>query len=88
VRIRLIKKLAEMIDGIDLTGRNAGDLLDLTKLEARILLAEGWAVREPGRGNPRQYVSRTPHPSTRLPALAADRPSPTNVAKPELDDTE
>jgi hypothetical protein len=81
VRIRLIKKLAEMIDGIDLRAHKAGDVLDLTRSEARLLLAEGWAVREGGTGNRRQYVSGASHASSSLPPLAADRPGSKKVAK-------
>jgi hypothetical protein len=44
MRVRLIKKFAEKIDGVDLTDRSVGDLLNLKPSEARLLLAEQWAV--------------------------------------------
>ena len=43
VQVRLTKKLAEAIDGIDLSDRRVGDVVDLPTHDAQILLAEGWA---------------------------------------------
>ena len=70
MRVRLVKKLAEMIDGIDLKYRQVGDLLDVSPHEARLLFAEQWAV--PAQQRRRQYGSGTLH--TR--AVAAERPRP------------
>jgi len=44
--VRLTRKYAERIDGIDLRGRQPGDLLDLSPAEARLLIAEQWAILE------------------------------------------
>ena len=44
--LRLTRKLAEVIDGVDLTGRSVGDILKLPASEARLLIAEGWAVED------------------------------------------
>ena len=44
VRLRLIRKLAEMIDGVDLSRKAVGDTVSLGLREAQLLLAEGWAV--------------------------------------------
>jgi hypothetical protein len=44
MRVRLIKKFADIIDGVDLRGRSVGDLLNLKPREAKLLLAEQWAV--------------------------------------------
>jgi len=44
VRLRLTRKLANLINGIDLTGLEPGDEFDLPSREALLLLAEGWAV--------------------------------------------
>jgi len=68
MRLRLIKKFAERIDGIDLSPYTTGDTLDLEGADARLLLAEGWAIPE-RRVERRQYVS-----------LASDRGSPASVA--------
>jgi hypothetical protein len=46
MKVRLTKKHAECIDGVDLRGHEPGDLLDLPVKSARLLLAEEWAVRE------------------------------------------
>ena len=48
VKVRLTRKFAEMIDGIDLSGVRAGDVLELTEEEARLLIAEGWALAVDG----------------------------------------
>ena len=44
MRVRLIKKFAEKIDGVDLSGLTVGDLLNLQPREANLLIAEQWAV--------------------------------------------
>jgi hypothetical protein len=46
MKVRLTRKHAERIDGIDLHGREPGDLLDLSPEDARIIVAEEWAVPE------------------------------------------
>ena len=43
MRVRLIKKLAPVINGIDLTARNVGDVFDCSDFEARMLVSEHWA---------------------------------------------
>jgi hypothetical protein len=63
MRVRLTRKLAEMIDGIDLSGHNEGDLLNLPEPQGRLLVAEQWGFEERrfvDRGeNPRHSVSRS-----------------------------
>jgi hypothetical protein len=44
MRIQLIRKLAKSIDGVDLSGYEAGDVLDLSVRDAQLLIAEEWAV--------------------------------------------
>jgi hypothetical protein len=39
----LTRKLAKMIDGIDLAGHDVGDRLPLNPHDAQLLIAEGWA---------------------------------------------
>lgn len=46
MKVRLTRKHAERIDGIDLRGREPGDLFDLPLKEAWIIVAEGWAIPE------------------------------------------
>ena len=43
LRILLIRKLANYIDGIDLMPFSVGDVLDMPLYEASLLMAEGWA---------------------------------------------
>jgi hypothetical protein len=43
VRVRLTRKFAQIINGIDLTRARAGEELELTDHEAYLLIAEGWA---------------------------------------------
>jgi hypothetical protein len=42
-RVRLTRKLAERIDGVDLSERRVGEVIDVSPGEARLLLAEQWA---------------------------------------------
>lgn len=42
--VRLTRKYAEAIDGVDLSRNQVGDLLDLPVRDARMLIAEGWAA--------------------------------------------
>lgn len=41
--VRLTRKLAAVVDGIDLSRCQVGDVIELTDHEARLLIAEGWA---------------------------------------------
>jgi hypothetical protein len=43
VLIRLTKKLADWIDGIDLRRRRVGEVFIAPATMARLLIAEGWA---------------------------------------------
>ena len=49
VDLRLTRKLADVIDGVDITGRAVGDVFKLPGSEARLLIAEGWAVENTKR---------------------------------------
>ena len=44
MRVRVVRKLADWVDGIDLSHCTAGDLIDLADRQARIMIAERWAV--------------------------------------------
>jgi hypothetical protein len=48
--IRLTRKLAAFLDGIDVSDRRVGDVFDLPTLDAHLLIAEGWAERYVPRG--------------------------------------
>jgi hypothetical protein len=43
-RVQLVRKLADVIDGVDLSGYSVGDTIALSPNEARLLIAEHWAV--------------------------------------------
>jgi hypothetical protein len=42
--VRLTRKLAERLNGVDLSRARAGEEIELFRHEADILIAEGWAV--------------------------------------------
>lgn len=46
VLVRLTRKHAEIINGIDLSGYIVGDRLRVSPREAALLIAEGWALPE------------------------------------------
>lgn len=60
MRIRLTRKLAEQIDGVNLEGACVGDVLDLDEREARLLIAEEWATDQERRRMPthQKHVER------------------------------
>jgi hypothetical protein len=45
--VRLMRKLAPVLNGVDLSKFQVGDVLDLSKPMAWMLVAEGWAEFEP-----------------------------------------
>ena len=51
MKVVLTRKLADCVDGIDITAYRVGDVLDLPAVEAHTLMAEAWAMpdrrREP-----------------------------------------
>ena len=46
MKVRLTRKLAPFVDGIDLSGHEVGDVFDLPPEDARLVIAEDWAVPE------------------------------------------
>ena len=43
--VRLIRKYADIIDGVSLQSVEVGDRLELPRRDAEVLVAEGWAER-------------------------------------------
>jgi hypothetical protein len=43
--VRLRQKLADSMDGVDVSRTRTGDLLELSESDAALLIAEGWAER-------------------------------------------
>jgi hypothetical protein len=46
MRVRLNRKLADLIDEVDLSRHEVGDVIELPSRQGHILIAEGWAVAE------------------------------------------
>jgi hypothetical protein len=44
MRIRLTRKLSQSLNGVDLSRQRVGDVIDLPRHDAELLLAEGWAL--------------------------------------------
>ncbi|HXD19754.1 MAG TPA: hypothetical protein VN654_22220 [Vicinamibacterales bacterium] len=59
MRVRLTRKLAQRLDGVDLRSFHVGDILNLPQTDARLLLAEGWAVPERRMADRFNRVERT-----------------------------
>lgn len=57
MRVRLTRKLAQEIDGIDLSSHDVGDVVDLPAPKARLLIAEKWAVPERRQAGPLRVVA-------------------------------
>ena len=43
MRVKLIRKFADVLNGIDLTEMRVGDVVDLKPQQAAMLVMEGWA---------------------------------------------
>lgn len=68
MRVRLTRKLAGHINGVDLRAHNPGDVFDISPEEGGLLIAEGWAIAErrfADRGeSARRYGSAAPQAET------------------------
>ena len=58
MKIRLTRKFADVLNGVDLSHAHAGEEIELPKRDAQMLIAEGWAApastandEEPRRGH-------------------------------------
>jgi hypothetical protein len=52
MKVRLTSKLADTLDGVDVSGYDVGQVIDLPTLQAKLLIAENWAVPERRFGEP------------------------------------
>ena len=52
MRIRLTRKLADCLDGVDVSHYAVGEVLNLPRREAELLVAEKWAVLSAGVAGP------------------------------------
>jgi hypothetical protein len=64
MKIRLTRKFADLINGIDLSKAHTGETLDLSPRDAEMLLAEGWAEYA-GAAKPRETAHEVPLPKKR-----------------------
>ena len=60
--VRLTRKYAEMIDGVNLSDAHVGDRLELSQHDAAMLIAEGWAEHSPRR---RTHTAQRAHAADR-----------------------
>jgi hypothetical protein len=51
--IRLLKKFAESLDGVDLSGYHVGQVFELSWRSACLVIAEGWGELVERRKTPR-----------------------------------
>ncbi len=57
MRVRLIRKLADEIDGVHLVNHEVNDVIDLPDRKARLLVLEGWAVEDRRAPGPLRIVA-------------------------------
>jgi hypothetical protein len=74
VRVWLSRKLAEFINGIDLSGRKVGDVLELSKREAWLLLEDGYAEVDRRLMKDRRRAPRKEGPDRRRQRPALQQP--------------
>ena len=60
VVVRLTRKFADAIDGINLAQAHVGDRLALPQHDADVLIAEGWAERAQVADRPRKKSTKKP----------------------------
>ncbi|HXD20607.1 MAG TPA: hypothetical protein VN654_26505 [Vicinamibacterales bacterium] len=44
MRVRIVRKLADRVDGIDLTHYGVGQVIELPETDGRLIVAEEWGV--------------------------------------------
>jgi hypothetical protein len=59
IRVQLIRKLADRLDGVDVTPYAVGQAIDLSAHAAAVLISEGWA-RPVQAASPLDAVSASP----------------------------
>jgi hypothetical protein len=69
MRVRLVRKLANCLDGIDISHVEVGDVIDLPDSDGILLIAEGWAVPQTRRAWRREVRA---HSEMQPRVLAAD----------------
>jgi hypothetical protein len=72
VRVWLSRKLAQVINGVDLTGKKVGDVLELSAHDAWLLVADGYAAIDRRVLGDRRASSRPLGPRDRRGRLLVD----------------
>jgi hypothetical protein len=44
MKVVLVRKLADVMDGVDVSGYRCGDVVDLPARDAQLLIVESWAI--------------------------------------------
>jgi len=60
VFVRLTRKLANTLDGVDVSRASVGDVLNVSDEQGVALIAEGWAETASGLGAEPPVVDRNP----------------------------
>jgi hypothetical protein len=80
MRVCLTRKLAQMIDGVDLSNCEVGDVIDLPVRKANLLVAEEWAIPDQRRivrawASSRERSVAADRAPMRRPRTSVQRPS-------------
>jgi hypothetical protein len=73
MRVRLTRKLADAIDGVDLRGHEVDEVFDVSTRDARLLMAEDWAIAERRSADLPHKTERRASSHGAVRDLAADR---------------
>ena len=73
MRVRLVRKLADAIDGVDLRGHQIDEVFDVSTRDARLLMAEEWAIAERRSADLPHRVERRSSSQNVVSERAADR---------------
>lgn len=73
MRVRLVRKLADRIDGVDLRGHEVDEVFDVSQRDARLLMAEEWAIAERRSADLPHRVERRSSSHNDVRQQAADR---------------
>ena len=59
LKVRITRKFAEFIDGVDLSTKRVGDVIEVPVRDAKLLIAENWAVNV-SKGEPLRIEAADP----------------------------
>jgi hypothetical protein len=58
MKVRLTRKLADSIDGVDLSRKRVGRIINVGRHDAQLLIAEGWGYPADDVGERRSHHNR------------------------------